>query len=308
MDVERTLHEQIRLYLHIAQYQKKLDEKTIKAYRIDLRQFADYLTKNQLIISKESVSQYIMYMNRTFKPRSVKRKIASLRAFFNYLEEEELLEHNPFHKLHFSMREPHLLPRTIPLRIIERLLSTAYEAAATNSTQNSKNYALRDCAILELLFATGLRVSELCQLNVQDVDLVDGNIKIYGKGAKERIVQIGTPEVLAVLKNYHKCFTLAPQNEAPFFQNRRGTRLSDQSVRIILNKYEKKLDLPFHVTPHMFRHSFATLLLEEDVDIRYIQQLLGHSSITTTQIYTHVALAKQKDILTHKHPRRKITI
>ena len=306
MPQESLLEQQIHSYLLFGRHQKNLNEKTIKAYRIDLKQFAVYLEQGQREISKDAISDYIMDMNHRFKPRSVKRKIASLKAFLSYLEEEDLLDENPFHKLRISLREPQLLPKTIPLRTIENLLAAAYKAETTGATPNIRKFALRDCAVMELMFATGLRVSELCQLNVQDMDLVDGIVKIYGKGAKERLVQIGTPEVLVLLTRYHNAF--GGQTAAPFFQNHRGGRLSDQSVRTILNKYTRMIGEPLHVTPHMFRHSFATLLLEEDVDIRYIQQLLGHSSITTTQIYTHVALAKQRDILIHKHPRNRMVV
>lgn len=301
-----TIDEQISSYLYVCRHQKNLDEKTVKAYRIDLRQFSEFLAEQQLEISKESVSAYIVDMNRQFKPRSVKRKIASMKAFLNYLEDEELIENNPFNKLRISLREPALLPRTIPLRTIEQLLSEAHHIASDGPTPYIKKYALRDTAVMELLFATGLRVSELCHLNVADLDLVEGTVKIYGKGAKERIVQIGTPDVLVLLSKYHRCF--GGQASAPFFVNRVGSRISEQSVRAILNKYARKIDEDLHVTPHMFRHSFATLLLEEDVDIRYIQQFLGHSSITTTQIYTHVAMAKQKAILINKHPRNKMSL
>lgn len=301
-----TLDEQIRSYLHICRYQKNLDEKTIKAYRIDLRQFSEFLCENQFEISKESISAFIMDMNHRFKPRSVKRKIASMKALLNYLEDEELIESNPFNKLRINLREPVLLPRTIPLRTIETLLSEAHHMASNGPTPYSKRYALRDTAVMELLFATGIRVSELCRLNVSDLDLIEGTVKIYGKGAKERIVQIGTPAVLTVLSEYHSCF--GGQAVDPFFVNRAGNRISEQSVRSILNKYASRINSDLHVTPHMFRHSFATLLLEEDVDIRYIQQLLGHSSITTTQIYTHVAMAKQRTILLAKHPRNKLSL
>ena len=302
----QTMNEQICLYLHICQYQKNLDGKTVKAYRIDLKQFSDFLLRNHFEISKESISEYIMQMNCQFKPRSVKRKIASIKAFVNYLEDEELIENNPFNKLRICLREPLLLPRTIPLRTIETLLSAAHHMVSNGSTPYTQKYALRDTAIMELLFAIGLRVSELCRLNVADLDLVEGTVKIYGKGAKERIAQIGTPDVLKLLIEYHNCF--GGQAADPFFLNRAGKRISEQSVRAIINKYADMIGANLHITPHMFRHSFATLLLEEDVDIRYIQQLLGHSSITTTQIYTHVAMAKQKTILVTKHPRNKLSL
>lgn len=304
--MEQTVNEQISAYLHICRYQRKLDEKTIKAYRIDLTQFEIFLSAGQYDLSKDSISAYVMEMNQHFKPRSVKRKIASIKAFIRYLEDEEMIKNNPFNKLRINLREPTLLPRTIPLRIIERLLAEAHRMTTDGTTAYCRKYALRDSAVMELLFSTGLRVSELCHLNMSDVDLIEGTVKIYGKGAKERIVQIGTPAVLNVLSEYQRCFVI--QVTDPFFVNRDGKRLSEQSVRSILNKYANRINSNLHITPHMFRHSFATLLLEEDVDIRYIQQLLGHSSITTTQIYTHVALAKQRTILLSKHPRNKLMI
>lgn len=292
-------------YLKICELQKNLDPKTLKAYRIDLRQFCEFLSENKFAPDKDSLSQYVMAMNQQYKPRSVKRKIASLKAFFRHLEDENLLPENPFHRLRLGIREPVQLPRTIPLRSIEQMLCAAY--TRMDSTHKSQQIrVLRDIAVMELLFMTGIRVSELCKLDLSDVDLNDGIIRIHGKGSKERILQIGNADVLAVLARYTS--SAIRTDPLPFFTNRFGRRLSEQSVRLILRHYEKESGQPLHVTPHMFRHSFATLLLEEDVDIRYIQQMLGHSSITTTQIYTHVTTSKQKDILLNKHPRNKVSI
>ena len=166
---------------------------------------------------------------------------------------------------------------------------------------------LRNLAVLELLFATGLRVSELCSLRPNDINLKNGEIRIWGKGSRERMVYIGNPESLTILKQYEKAFAPKIQTANWFFINRLGSRLSEQSVRNMVTDYTQRALVQEHVTPHMFRHTFATLLLEEDVDIRYIQDILGHSSITTTQIYTHVSQNKQKSILKKKHPRNKIS-
>lgn len=133
-------------------------------------------------------------------------------------------------------------------------------------------------------------------------------IRIFGKGAKERIIQIENGDVLYILNSYRKLFSNDINRNGFFFLNNRKSRLSEQSVRIILKNLEKQINSDIHITPHMFRHSVATLLLEEDVDMRYIQRILGHSSITTTQIYTHVTSSKQKEILRTKHPRNKIGI
>ena len=148
-----------------------------------------------------------------------------------------------------------------------------------------------------------MRISELCSLKPADIDFENKSILIYGKGAKERIVQIGNPEVLSALLLYQTAFRADIEICGYFFVNRLGKKLSDQSVRFMINRYARLASIEQHLTPHMFRHSFATLLLEQDVDIRYIQRILGHSSISTTEIYTHVSNVKQKDILFNKHPR-----
>ncbi|WP_019851323.1 tyrosine-type recombinase/integrase [Desulfitobacterium sp. PCE1] len=296
-------------YLECCSYQKNLNYKTIKAYTIDLNQFIYFMEENSLEISKAGISAYITQLHKLYKPKSIKRKIACLKAFFSYLEYEEVLEGNPFKKINVRFQEPFLLPRTIPINTLQEVLSCAYqEASFTSLTEYKLNAVLRNIAVLELLFATGLRVSELCSLKADDIDLINQTLRVTGKGARERIVQIVNSDVLTALTAYYRNFSTPIQQSGFFFVNRLKRRLSEQSVRFMINNYVEKAGISLHITPHMFRHSFATLLLEEDVDIRYIQKLLGHSSITTTQIYTHVTSAKQKDILATKHPRNKFTL
>ena len=165
---------------------------------------------------------------------------------------------------------------------------------------------MRNILILELLFATGMRISELCSLRTQQIDFHDYIIKIYGKGSKERLIQICNANVRRLIDNY--IAIIESEEHEYLFINRLQNKLSEQSVRYMINDYAKNAQITQHITPHMFRHSFATLLLEEDVDIRYIQQMLGHSSITTTQIYTHTSINKQRAILAAKHPRNKFEI
>lgn len=301
----------IEKYLQHCKFEKGLSEKTLKAYRIDLTQFSTYLNDNSArSCRKEDIQRYLSILYDWYKMKSVKRKMAALKAFFNYLEDEELLEKNPFAKLRVKLHEPLLLPKTIPLANISLLLQCAYQKSKANTKVHSYSYRtnLRDIAVLELLFATGIRVSELCSIAADSIDLSSGEIRIYGKGAKERIIQIGNPDVRTAVERYYEAFSNQIQETGWLFVNRLGNQLSDQSVRNMINSYAVQAGLEQHITPHMFRHSFATLLLEEDVDIRYIQQLLGHSSITTTQIYTHVTSKKQRDILTAKHPRNRIVI
>lgn len=300
----------IEQYVKYCRYEKGLNEKTIKAYRIDLVQFSTFLGKSLLNCDKGDMQGYLSSLHGCYKVKSVKRKIASLKAFYNYLECEEIIEQNPFVKLRVKLHEPFLLPKTIPLTNIDLLLQCAYKTRDAQTGVQSYSYKsnLRDIAILELLFATGMRVSELCSISTETIDMNNGTIRIYGKGAKERIIQVDNPDVRAAVEKYYEAFSEQIQRTGWLFVNRLGNHLSDQSVRNMVNSYATRAGIEQHITPHMFRHSFATLLLEEDVDIRYIQQLLGHSSITTTQIYTHVTSKKQRDILATKHPRNKITI
>lgn len=299
------LQTHIKNYLEYCQLQKRLDAKTLKAYRIDLRQFqAETLTSEITEITPETLENYIANLHQKYKPKTVKRKIASLKAFIHYLEYREILDQNPFNRVQVKFREPTTLPKTIPLQIVETFLSTIYTQRTCATTNYQKRNALRDAAVIELLFSTGMRISELCSLKSQDVNLYEKTILIYGKGSKERKIQIGNDDVFLILKEYKENFSTEIQNCNHFFVNQSGKPLSDQAVRRMINKYTSLAAIEQHITPHMFRHTFATSLLEADVDIRYIQEMLGHSSINVTEIYTHVAMAKQKDILTTKHPRK----
>ena len=306
---KESITELISQYLSYCELEKHLTFKTRKAYRIDLYQFADFVADKTSNLSKDKLQAHLAELHRKYKIKSVKRKIASLKAFFNYLEYEGILPDNPLNHMRVRLHEPFLLPRTIPLETIDAILQCAYnQKQSSSSTPYQMRTCLRDIAVLELLFATGMRVSELCFLRKESINLPSGKIKIYGKGSKERLIQIGNKDVLLAVSSYYSANRTDIDKSGWFFVNRLGQRLSDQSVRNMINKYTVLAGIELHITPHMFRHAFATLLLEEDVDIRYIQQLLGHSSISTTQIYTHVTSKKQRDILTAKHPRNKISI
>jgi len=306
---EENIEKIVQGYLNHCRYEKGLDAKTLKAYKTDIAQLINYANRTGGGYSKECLQTYIASLHANYAVKSVKRKIASLKAFFGYLEYEEILRTNPFSKMRVKLHEPFLLPRTIPLADINSLLGCAYSQLTETEESTYKHRAcLRDIAVLELLFATGVRISELCSLHATDINVEEGYVRIYGKGAKQRLIQIGNEDVLAAVKKYGAAFSNQISETGWFFINRLGNKLSDQSVRNMVNKYCKIVGIQMHITPHMFRHSFATLLLEEDVDIRYIQQLLGHSSIVTTQIYTHVTSKKQRDILTTRHPRNKLNI
>lgn len=295
-------------YLKTCETIKKLDVKTIKAYRIDLAQFHTFMLSQEDFTEKTTLNLFLSLLHQKYKPKTVKRKIATLKAFFHYLVYEELLSQSPFNKVNVKFREPQVLPRTVPNAIIETFLRTMYKEKNLAQTTYKYKSILRDIAVIELLFATGVRVSELCSLTISQIDFTTYKIIINGKGSKERILQIGNEDVKEILSEYYAAFKTDISKTGWFFINRLHKRYSEESVRNMIVKYLDLAAIDMHITPHMFRHSFATLLLESDVDIRYIQRMLGHSSIKTTEIYTNVSTSKQNSILTAKHPRNSMHI
>lgn len=301
------LQQEIQGYLQDCRYRKELNPKTLKAYQIDLGQFLQFLAEKKCEADKEGITEYLFHLHDIYKQKTTKRKIASLKAFFNYLEYEEKIDINPMNRVRVKFKEERVLPRSIPYELVEQLLAVMhgrYEQERKQSKSHWYIITVRNLAIVELLFMTGIRISELCDLRCEDVNLTEGVIRVYGKGAKERIIPIGNREVLELLREYDRQIQ---RNGLPyFFLNRYEERVSSQSVRLMIKKNAKRANIQMHITPHMFRHSFATLLLEQDVDIRIIQNLLGHSSIVTTQIYTHVAAEKKRHVLEEKHPRNQM--
>lgn len=303
------LKEEITNYLFYCQYQKRLDAKTVTAYETDLKQFAGFMEKKETGITKENLNAFVVELHRKYKAKSAKRKIASIRAFFNYLEEEEIIETNPMRQVRTKFKEELILPRVVPRDVMEQLLCYLYSLKGENSNDSwTRRMILRDIAVVETLFATGIRISELCNIRDDMIDLHEGVLRIKGKGAKERYIQIGNEDVLDVLRAYREKYRESICEHGYFFVNRYGNRLSEQSARRMLHKHTGQAQIEMNITPHMLRHTFATLLLEEEVDIRYIQKMLGHSSITTTEIYTYVSSKKQQEILRSKHPRNKMDV
>lgn len=292
-------------YLEYCEYRKELDKNTIKAYRIDLRQYFAFICCDEP--DKEKIEEYITELHKKYKQKTVKRKIASLKAFYNYLAEEEIISFNPFRKIKVKFKETLTLPRIIPREEIEKLLNYMYDCLKENGLRGYK-YKLRDIAVVEVLFATGARVYEISNIREDSVNLNSGQIRIMGKGGKERYVQISNSSVLAILRKYYMENENEIKKRGCFFINNRGNRYTEQSIRTMLKKYAKQAGIERNITPHMFRHSFATYLIEEGVDVSCVQQILGHSSIKTTQIYIHIAAKKQAEILREMHPRNNMSI
>lgn len=302
-DIIMIIREYVALYLEYCKYRKELDDKTVRAYRIDLRQFFDYIALDEP--QKAQIEDYITNLHKTYKQKTIKRKLASIKAFYNYLEDEEFIDENPFRKIKAKFKEEIVLPRIIMREEIEVLLNYMYKSI---NRIEGESFWLRDVAVVETFFATGARVYEISNIKKDCIDLNSGLICLKGKGNKERYIQIGSMDVLILLKKYYEANAEAINSSGYFFINSRGGRFTEQSIRIMLKKYATEAGIERKITPHMFRHSVATFLIEEEVDISCVQRILGHSSIKTTQIYIHVAAKRQAEILRDKHPRNKMKI
>lgn len=307
-----TLAEAIERFMLYCRFERNLSAGTLRAYSTDLRQFEAHVSAEPrplLVteIQRESIRLYVQGLYGRFNEKSIVRKVSTLKSLFRFLENEGVLELSPFRRLDLRIKQKRTLPRGLRIQDVSALLSHLYrlQQAGGGEHWTARLRVARDIAIVESLFATGARVSELCNLQVHDVDLQNGLVRLLGKGNRERIVQISHPAVMRALVAYDA--ERAGGNEGPFFQSAHGKRLSEQAVRAMLLKYAKQCGLGRRITPHMFRHSVATLLLEEGVDIRYIQHLLGHQSIATTQLYTEVSGYTQRRILSASHPRLRIT-
>ena len=289
------LEKQLESYYEDCEFRKRLNEKTIKAYTIDLNQYLEFITTTE--INQKIINEYIHYLNKKYlKYKTIKRKIASVKAFYSYLEYEEIIDYSPFNKIKTKIKEPKLLPKTIQKDYIDKIIHLLLKDLKNSKTEFQKKISLRNITLISVMFSTGIRVSELCNIKLKDIDLLEKKLKIFGKGSKERILYLGNSNVVQLCQMYLTYNNTCKKNEY-FFLNKFNKKLSEQTVRILLKKIESELELSTHITPHMFRHTFATTLLEKGVDIRYIQNILGHSSI-----YTYVTYSKQKEILTNKNP------
>ena len=284
----------ISTYLDYCKTHKRLSSHTIRAYKNDLMQFynSDY----------DNVESYIEQLTQSnIKTNTLRRKIACMKVFYNYLKYQNIIEENPFNQLRFQFRTEKVLPKTIPYDILKSIFSYLEQRIVLSKTDYQKQHAERNLLIISLLLSTGIRISELCHIHLKDINLSNKTLHIIGKGKKERILFLGDQTTFNLLETYINK-NGKESNDFLFPGKHSPKPLSEQSVRLILKRIVEQNSLSKTITPHMFRHSFATMLLDNDVDIRYIQQILGHSSISVTQIYTHVSHSKQKEILSSFNP------
>ena len=285
-------------YINYLQAEKNASVYTVRNYTNDLIEFIDFAmekgAKSMKNVDKQILRAYLAYLIEQGKAKSsISRKLSAIRSFYRYLMREEIISASPA----ATMVSPKLdkrLPSFLTVHEVKRLVE---------SPDVSKPQGQRDHAILELLYASGLRISELVNMNVEQVNLATNEIRVWGKGSKERVVLIGAPAAHA-LSNYitkGRSELLNGKRNNALFVNRYGGRLPARRVQKILTKYSRSINKKVH--PHMLRHTFATHLLEAGMDLRAIQELLGHSSLATTQIYTRVDLAHLMEVHRRSHPK-----
>lgn len=283
-------------------FEKNYSEHTIKGYASDIISFLIWLNTDCLKVDLNKLREYQHFIQRfNYKKTTILRKIASIRSFYKYLYRERLIDNNPADSL-ISPKKGKSLPKFLTDDEMEKIL---------DNVEINTPAGFRNKAILELLWATGMRVSELSGLNFGDLELENNEIRVFGKGAKQRIVLISN-RAKKYLEQYIKtarplvtginAINVDENEDSPVFINNTGYRLQTKSIRNTINQIVEKIHLPKHVTPHVFRHSFATRLIENGADLRVVQELLGHSSISNTQIYTHISTQHLKEVYNNSHP------
>jgi tyrosine recombinase XerC len=278
-------------FLTHLEIEKNYSAHTILNYKVDLLEFAVFLDRTPIDQVDYSVLRRFLAQIRgkNLKPRSIARKLSSLRSFFKYLQREKIVASNPA-----ALLVTPKLDKPLPHFLSEQEAIKMVDAPTEDKVSN-----FRDKAIFETLYSTGIRVSELVGLDIDDIDFISNIIRVMGKGRKERLIPIGD-KALEALQHYIDC---RKQKVNILFLNKNSTRLTTRSVSNIINKYVTKQAIAQHVTPHMFRHSFATHLLNAGADLRSVQELLGHVNLSTTQIYTHLTTDKLKKVYDQAHPR-----
>ncbi len=297
----------IELYAFFLKNEKNYSNYTIVSYRNDLIQFFNYLKLYRILkddkieyVDRSVMRKYIVYLKKSdYSARSISRKISTVRSFFKFCLREGIIKVNPTINL-ITPKIDKKLPYFLYLQEVNKLIETPLKNTILG---------IRDRAILELLYGTGIRVGELVNLNICNIDLYEKTIIVFGKGSKERILPLGNPSIRAIQEYltsrnlFEKKIFVNKNDLEALFLNRLGGRLTTRSIRRIIIKYMKMAGLNKKISPHVLRHSFATHLLGGGADLRSVQELLGHKSLSTTQIYTHITKERLKTIYKKSHPR-----
>jgi len=282
-------------FINYLKVERNASDHTIINYTIDLGVFKTFLGDRQIeTIDHLALRRFLAELRaKNYAKRTIARKLASLRSLFRFLFREGYIKKNPI----TAISTPKLdrkLPVFLDVAKIERLLQSPSE---------SDEAGVRDRALLETLYSTGIRVSELVGLDIDDVDIISGVVKVLGKGSKERVVPIGEPALNAIRKYLDTRAGSRVKDKDAVFLNNHGKRLTDRSVRRVIDKHIRACSMTEKISPHSLRHSFATHLLDRGADLRSVQELLGHANLSTTQIYTHVTMERLKSVYDKAHPR-----
>lgn len=297
------MHSEIAQFLRYLDVERNASDLTIKSYREDLMDLADYLSNDGTkrvtpeAITPTDLRTYVSALHEAGYDRSsIARKLASLRSFYRFAQRQKMATSNPAKPLR-NPRGSRKLPHFLTADEVKKLLATPSRVDAAG---------IRDRAILETMYSAGLRVSELVTMNDGDIDFSDQSVRVRGKGRKERLGALGTFAIRAI-QDYQRVRTASAKTpigrEHPLFRNKFGDGLTTRSIGRMLEKYITEAGLDGRTTPHTLRHSFATHLLDRGADIRSVQEMLGHKSLVTTQIYTHVSTANLKQVYQSAHPR-----
>ncbi|WP_411349782.1 tyrosine-type recombinase/integrase [Paenibacillus sp. WLX2291] len=302
-------HTYITKYINHLHIEKNLSNKSIKAYVSDLNRLSIWLHEHKFeYITEEIIHLYFAELSQhsTLKDSTIKRKYITFKSFFAYMAQKKWIKASPLIHLGKKFKTAKRIPKTLPPNEIKRLLAAPQQDRSVKKSPFSTRLNIRNDAIIDLLFSTGIRIGELVQISLKDIDLRNRSIIIFGKGRKERLLYLSSKELIDKIQTWLKIRQeFSPRSEA-LFLNKYGDRLSIYGIEDIFAKYKQMAKINSSATPHYLRHSFATQLLENGADLRAVQEILGHSSVSTTEIYTEVSIKRKRAVLAKYNPRNKI--
>jgi integrase/recombinase XerD len=304
---EVNVKNEIQEYLDELIFQRNLSSKTIKAYYYDLTCLYKWLNDSETVLETKSVTLYFQWLKKSnLKETTLKRKQFSIFSFLKFLVHRGVLINSPDSLTKLKFKSAKRIPRTLPLFEVESLLHSQLNDIEKLKSQYRRNIAIRNNTIIELLFTTGIRIGELVNIKLQDLNLEERTLLILGKGRKERLLYISNDVVFQKLRNWLNLRSIFKPTSDSFFVNKYGEGLSIYSIENIFYKYRDLSLINTKATPHYLRHTFATHLLNNGADLRSVQELLGHSSVSTTEIYTEVSIERKKQVLNKFNPRNHI--
>ena len=301
-DLNLTIHE----FIQLVQSTKNLSEKTIMAYTSDLNDFNSFVENHKL--SDQTILQYIqeLTITRNLKDTTINRKIIVLKMFFEYLHSKNYIENNYFSSHQFKFKKEKRLPKTLAIKDTSKLLSFVTNQSINANSDFEKWKTSRNLALIDILISTGIRIAEAANITINDIIGSERVILIHGKGRKQRLIYISCPETWNNITSWMKTRKTRPTNTDMLFVNRYGKPISIHGIEYIYNSLKRQSGININSTPHYLRHTFATNLLANGADLRSVQEILGHSSVSTTEIYTEVTTKRKKQVLNKYNYRNKL--